>query len=87
MSKTLNTFRKMKAAGDKITMITCYDYSMAKLMSEADLDILLIGDSLGMTIMGYPDTLSVTYGLCIPGSWRFLCDRGYAVYVLPDLGL
>ncbi|BAK48180.1 MAG: 3-methyl-2-oxobutanoate hydroxymethyltransferase [Lachnospiraceae bacterium] len=60
MSKTLNTFRKMKAAGDKITMITCYDYSMAKLMSEADLDILLIGDSLGMTIMGYPDTLSVT---------------------------
>ncbi len=41
-------------------MITCYDYSMAKLMSEADLDILLIGDSLGMTIMGYPDTLSVT---------------------------
>jgi 3-methyl-2-oxobutanoate hydroxymethyltransferase len=60
MSKTLNTFRKMKADGDKITMITCYDYSMAKLMSEADMDILLIGDSLGMTIMGYPDTLSVT---------------------------
>ena len=41
-------------------MLTCYDYSMAKLMDNAGVDTLLVGDSLGMTILGYEDTLSVT---------------------------
>lgn len=60
MKKTISTFQKMKKNGEKITMLTCYDYSMAKLMSQTGLDSVLIGDSLGMTIMGLPDTLSVT---------------------------
>ena len=60
MSKTITTFKKQKAEGDKITMVTCYDYSMAKLMDQADVDILLVGDSLGMVMMGLPDTLGVT---------------------------
>ena len=60
MSKTITTFQKQKAEGDKITMMTCYDYSMAKLMDAADMDILLVGDSLGMVMMGLPDTLAVT---------------------------
>ena len=60
MSKTITTFKKQKAEGDKITMMTCYDYSMAKLMDAADMDILLVGDSLGMVMMGLPDTLAVT---------------------------
>ena len=60
MSKTITTFKKQKAEGDKITMMTCYDYSMARLMDEADMDILLVGDSLGMVMMGLPDTLGVT---------------------------
>ena len=60
MSNTITTFKKQKAEGDKITMVTCYDYSMAKLMDQADMDILLVGDSLGMVMMGLPDTLGVT---------------------------
>ena len=57
---TVTTLMNMKQKGDKITMLTCYDYSMAKLMDNAGVDTLLVGDSLGMTILGYEDTLSVT---------------------------
>ncbi|MGN0352901.1 MAG: 3-methyl-2-oxobutanoate hydroxymethyltransferase [Roseburia sp.] len=61
MSKnTVATLQKQKEQGDKITMLTCYDYSMAKLMDEAGINTLLIGDSLGNVILGYEDTLSVT---------------------------
>ena len=56
----VTTLMNMKQKGDKITMLTCYDYSMAKLMDNAGVDTLLVGDSLGMTILGYEDTLSVT---------------------------
>ena len=57
---TVSTLKEMKQKGDKITMLTCYDYSMAKLMDSAGINTLLVGDSLGMTILGYEDTLSVT---------------------------
>lgn len=57
---TVSTLKAMKDKGDKITMITCYDYSMAKLMDESGVNTLLVGDSLGMTMLGYEDTLSVT---------------------------
>ena len=57
---TVSTLKEMKQNGDKITMLTCYDYSMAKLMDSAGINTLLVGDSLGMTILGYEDTLSVT---------------------------
>lgn len=57
---TTATLQKQKEQGDKITMLTCYDYSMACLMDEAGVNTLLIGDSLGMTVLGYEDTLSVT---------------------------
>lgn len=61
MSKnTVATIQKQKEQGEKITMLTCYDYSMAKLMDEAGVNTLLIGDSLGMVVLGYEDTLSVT---------------------------
>jgi 3-methyl-2-oxobutanoate hydroxymethyltransferase len=60
MKNTVDTFRRQKEQGDKITMLTCYDYSMAKLMDEAGINSLLVGDSLGMVMLGYPDTLSVT---------------------------
>ena len=52
--------QQQKLENKKITMLTCYDYSMAKLMDEAGINILLVGDSLGQVTMGYPDTLSVT---------------------------
>lgn len=57
---TVATVQEQKQNGDRITMLTCYDYSMARLMDEAGINTLLIGDSLGMTILGYEDTLSVT---------------------------
>ena len=50
----------MKAKGEKISRLTCYDYSTAKLMEAAGINGVLVGDSLGNTMLGYPDTLSVT---------------------------
>ncbi|MDR2156641.1 MAG: 3-methyl-2-oxobutanoate hydroxymethyltransferase [Clostridiales Family XIII bacterium] len=60
MKKTVATIRQQKEAGDKITMLTAYDYSTARLMDEAGIDCLLVGDSLGMVMLGYEDTLAVT---------------------------
>ncbi|MDR2487134.1 MAG: 3-methyl-2-oxobutanoate hydroxymethyltransferase [Clostridiales Family XIII bacterium] len=60
MKNTVGTFRQQKEKGDKITMLTCYDYSTAKVMDAAGVNSLLVGDSLGMVMLGYPDTLSVT---------------------------
>lgn len=50
----------MKEDGEKISMLTCYDYSTARLMEDAGVNMILVGDSLGNTMLGYPDTLSVT---------------------------
>ena len=60
MKNTAVTFQEMKARGEKISMLTCYDYSTAKLMEAAGINAVLVGDSLGNTMLGYPDTLSVT---------------------------
>lgn len=60
MKNTVTTLQKQKENGEKISMLTCYDYSMAKLMDEAGINILLVGDSLGNVVLGYEDTISVT---------------------------
>ncbi|MCR5677371.1 MAG: 3-methyl-2-oxobutanoate hydroxymethyltransferase [Agathobacter sp.] len=60
MKNTVTTLQKMKQEGQKISMLTCYDYTTACLIEEAQINAVLVGDSLGMTMMGYPDTLSVT---------------------------
>lgn len=60
MKNTVTTLLKQKKEGEKIAMLTCYDYSMAKLMDAAGINVLLIGDSLGMTMLGYEDTIPVT---------------------------
>lgn len=52
--------------GEPITMITCYDYPMAYLVEQAGVDIVLVGDSLGMTILGFDTTLPVTMDMMIP---------------------
>jgi 3-methyl-2-oxobutanoate hydroxymethyltransferase len=57
---TIHTLRKRKATGDKITMLTCYDATFARLLDAAGIDVLLVGDSLGMVIQGQSTTLPVT---------------------------
>ena len=60
MKNTITTFQQQKQAKDKITMLTAYDYSMAKLIDSTGINGILVGDSLGMVMLGYEDTLSVT---------------------------
>ena len=60
MKNTVLTMQKQKEQGEKISMLTAYDYSTAKLMDQAGINSLLVGDSLGMVMLGYEDTLSVT---------------------------
>ncbi len=57
---TTTGFIKAKQEGRKLTMLTAYDYSTAKLLDEAGIDSLLVGDSLGMVMLGYENTLQVT---------------------------
>jgi 3-methyl-2-oxobutanoate hydroxymethyltransferase len=81
-------FDKMNA-GEPITMLTCYDYPTAYFMEQAGLDILLVGDSLGMTVLGYDSTLPVTMDLMIahaqavrrgsPSAW-LVGDMPYMTY-------
>ena len=56
---TVNSFKEKKGKS-KISMLTAYDYSMAKIMDEAGVDTILVGDSLGMVVLGYDSTLKVT---------------------------
>ena len=60
MKNTVITFRSAKEQNEKLTMLTAYDYSTAKLMDNAGINGILVGDSLGMVCLGYEDTLSVT---------------------------
>jgi 3-methyl-2-oxobutanoate hydroxymethyltransferase len=57
---TTETICAMKARGEKIAALTAYDFPMAKLLDEAGVPLLLVGDSVGMVVLGYPDTTQVT---------------------------
>jgi 3-methyl-2-oxobutanoate hydroxymethyltransferase len=60
MTTTVRDLRKWKTEGKKFTMLTAYDYTTARWLDHAGIPVLLVGDSLGNTMLGYPDTLSVT---------------------------
>lgn len=60
MKNTVVTLQQAKDNHERVSMLTAYDYSMAKLIDEAGINMILVGDSLGMVMLGYEDTLSVT---------------------------
>jgi 3-methyl-2-oxobutanoate hydroxymethyltransferase len=60
MRITINQIKEMKPKGEKITMLTAYDYATAKLVDEAEIPLILVGDSLGMVVLGYESTIPVT---------------------------
>ncbi|HRT71462.1 MAG TPA: 3-methyl-2-oxobutanoate hydroxymethyltransferase, partial [Syntrophales bacterium] len=62
---TTAVLQAMKRKGEKITMLTAYDYPMAAALDEAGVDILLVGDSLGMVVLGYDSTLPVTMDVMV----------------------
>lgn len=63
--KTITDFYEMKEKGEKVTWITAYDYPIASLSEAAGIDMILVGDSLGMLVYGYSGTVSVTMDECI----------------------
>lgn len=65
-------FAKKKQNGEKISMVTCYDYTSAKILSQTSIDCLLVGDSVAMTMHGFKDTLSATL--------EMMCFHTAAVY-------
>ena len=60
MRITINQIKDMKPKGEKIAMLTAYDYSTAKIVDEAGIPLILVGDSLGMVVLGYESTIPVT---------------------------
>src|SRR3972149_1051173 len=60
MRVTVTQIREMKEKGEKVPMLTAYDYSTAKMVDEAGIPIILVGDSLGMVVLGYESTIPVT---------------------------
>src|SRR3569832_308588 len=57
---TIETIRAMKSRGQRVAALTAYDFPMARLLDEAGIPLILVGDSLGMVVLGYPDTTHVT---------------------------
>ncbi len=60
MRVTINQIKEMKGKGEKISMLTAYDYSTARIVDEAGVPLILVGDSLGMVVLGYESTIPVT---------------------------
>ncbi|HEY56592.1 MAG TPA: 3-methyl-2-oxobutanoate hydroxymethyltransferase, partial [Dehalococcoidia bacterium] len=60
MRTSISKIREMKQKGEKIAMLTAYDYAMARIVDEAGIPMILVGDSLGMVVLGYESTISVT---------------------------
>lgn len=73
-----------KRRGDKIVMLTAYDYTMARLLDRAGVDILLVGDSLGMVVLGYETTLPVTLDAMVHHT-RAVSRGAQRAFVVADL--
>ena len=84
MKTTVLTFRKMKRQGEKISMLTCYDYTTARLM-DGTVDGILVGDSYGNTMLGYDSTLPVTMDHLIVATQGVVrgCKESLVVFDMP----
>ena len=78
---TVPDVARMKAAGERITMVTAYDFAFARLLDEAGVDLLLVGDSLGMVVQGLPTTLPVTLDEIVYHTRMVARGRGRALVV------
>ncbi len=95
-AKTLRDLQDMKAKGEKITMVTCYDAAFASLIDKTDMDAVLVGDSLGNVILGHNDTIPVTLDDMIHhcrAVGRILkkpflaCDMPFGTYQTPEMAM
>ena len=93
---TIHTLREMKEKGEKISMITCYDYTSARILNDVGPEILLVGDSLGMVVHGHESTLRVTLDMMVfhsravargSSSSMIVIDLPFATYSASDLPL
>ncbi len=93
---TISTLAEMRARGEKIAMLTCYDASFAAVMDQCGVDALLVGDSLGMVIQGHDTTLPVTltdiayHTACVARAHRtslLVADMPFGFYATPEPAL
>ena len=62
---SINDLYQKKAIGEKVTWLTCYDFPTAQFQEMAGIEMILVGDSMGMCVYGYPSTVPVTMDQCI----------------------
>lgn len=82
--KTTTDFQKMKTNGEPIVMLTAYDYPSARLAEEANVDMILVGDSLGMVVLGYDSTLPVTVDDMIHHT-KAVCRGAQKTFIVTDM--
>src|SRR5436190_22366012 len=86
MNDKIAELQGMKDRGEKIAVLTVYDYPTARLLDDAGLDLLLVGDSVGMVVLGYPDTTLVTMDEMLHHT-RAVARGATRVPILADLPL
>jgi len=79
---TIHTFRRMKEKGERIPMLTCYDYTSAKILDEVGVPLILVGDSMGMVVHGHESTLQVTLDMMIYHSRAVVRGAKHAMIVI-----
>ena len=84
MKNTVVTFKQAKEKGEKLTMLTAYDYSTAKLIDNSGINGILVGDSLGMVCLGYEDTIICNYGR-YDSSYKSCSKRSKNTLVVADM--
>ena len=81
---TIHTLQKMKEQGERIAVLTAYDFSFARLLDDAGVDVLLVGDSLGMVVQGLPNTLGVTLDQMVYHT-RAVARGAHRAHIVADL--